>query len=154
MNYSFGLGVALLVFTAAAAAGGSAVNDPKALAALDTEYQKAVQENDAKTMGRILSDDFILVEGDGKRSSKADLLADATSGKSHYEHQEDTDRTVRMWGDTAVVTAKLWAKGIEDGAQVDYVMWFSDTYVRTAGGWRYVFGQASLPMPKESRKAS
>ena len=30
--------------------------------------------------------------------------------------------------------------------------WFSDTYVRTPGGWRYVFGQLSLPMPKDSRK--
>jgi hypothetical protein len=24
---------------------------------------------------------------------------------------------------------------------------FSDTYVRTPSGWRYVFGQASLPLP-------
>jgi hypothetical protein len=28
-------------------------------------------------------------------------------------------------------------------------LWFSDTYVRTAGGWKYVLGQASLPLPDE-----
>jgi len=27
-------------------------------------------------------------------------------------------------------------------------LWFSDTYVRTATGWRYVFGQASIALPK------
>jgi ketosteroid isomerase-like protein len=67
-------------------------------------------------------------------------------------HQEDSDQTVRVWGDTAVVTAKLWAQGIEDGEPADYTLWFSDTYVRTPKGWSYVFGLASLPLPKESRK--
>jgi hypothetical protein len=50
-----------------------------------------------------------------------------------------------------LVTAKLWAKGLEDGKQVDYYMWFSDTYIRKPTGWSYVFGQASLALPKESK---
>lgn len=57
-----------------------------------------------------------------------------------------------MWGDTAVVTAKLWAEGVEDNAPVDYKQWFSDTWVRTPRGWRYVFGQASLSLPTEAKK--
>jgi hypothetical protein len=28
----------------------------------------------------------------------------------------------------------------------DRKFWFSDTYVRTSAGWRYVFGQSSLPL--------
>ena len=52
-----------------------------------------------------------------------------------------------MWGDTAVVTALLWLKGTEDGKPFEYRLWFSDTYMRTPAGWRYVFGQASLPLP-------
>jgi len=55
---------------------------------------------------------------------------------------------VRVWGDTAVITAKLWEKGSDDGRPFEYAVWFSDTYVRTLAGWRYVFGQASLPYPK------
>jgi ketosteroid isomerase-like protein len=132
------------------AAHASDADDRKILAALDSRYQKAVKENDSKTMADILADDFVLVEGDGKRSSKADLLSSATSGKTHYEHQEDTDRTIVVSGNTAVVTAKLWAKGIEDGAKVDYVLWFSDVYVRTPKGWRYFFAQASLPVRSNS----
>jgi len=127
----------------------SADDDRKAVAALDTQYQAAVKVNDAATMDRILANDFILVTGNGRVSTKTDLLNEARSGKVVYEHQEDTEQTVRVWGGTAVVTAKLWEKGTDDGKPFDYTVWFSDTYVRTPGGWRYVFGQASLPLPKK-----
>jgi ketosteroid isomerase-like protein len=126
-------------------------DDQKTLAKLDADYQKAVEQNDTKTMARLLADDFILVSGDGTVSTKDDLLKDAASGNTKYEHQVDSERTVRVWGDTAVVTAKLWAKGLEDGKQVDYYVWFSDTYIRKPTGWSYVFGQASLALPKSSK---
>lgn len=122
-------------------------DDAKIVGALDTEFQAAVRNNDAATMSRILADDFILVTGSGKTQNKTDLLEESRSGQIHYEHQEDTERTVRVWGDTAVVTAKLWGKGTNLDKPFDSTLWFSDTYVRTPTGWRYVFGQASLPMP-------
>ncbi|MEP6994915.1 MAG: nuclear transport factor 2 family protein [Acidobacteriota bacterium] len=123
--------------------------DGKAVAALDTEYQAAVKRNDAATMDRILADDFVLVTGRGRASTKADLLAEARSQSTVYEHQEELEQKVRVWGDTAVVTALLWIQGTEAGKTRDYKLWFSDTYVRTPAGWKYVFGQASLPLPKE-----
>jgi ketosteroid isomerase-like protein len=125
----------------------SSVDDEKAVGALDTEYQAAVKNNDAATMDRILADDFVLITGLGKTYTKADLLEEARSKRVTYERQEDSNRDVRVWGDTAVVTALLWAKGTEDGKLFDYKLWFSDTYVRIPHGWRYVFGQASTRMP-------
>jgi ketosteroid isomerase-like protein len=126
----------------------SAPDDRQIVAGLDTQYQAAVKDNDASTMDRILADDFTLVTGSGKIYSKADLLAEARSGRVHYERQDDTEQTVRTWGDTAVVTALLTEKGTDDGKPIDYKVWFSDTYVRTPSGWRYVFGQSSLPGAK------
>jgi len=140
--------------TGLSAAAGSAVPrassaaDEQAVAALDTQYQAAVAKNDAAAMDRILADDFVLVTGKGKVFTKADLLNEARSGKTVYEKQEDSSQKVRVWGDTAVVTALLWEKGTEDGKPFEYNLWFSDTYVRTPSGWRYVFGQASIPLPK------
>jgi ketosteroid isomerase-like protein len=122
-------------------------NDEKIVAALDTEYQAAVKMNDADTMSRILSDDFVLVTGSGKTYTKADLLTEARTVRAVYEHQEDSDQKVRVWGDIAVVTAKLWAKGTEGGKPFEYRLWFSDTYLRTPTGWRYTFAQSSLRLP-------
>lgn len=146
-------GLALGIFAAMAAhrASASAADDQKAVAALDTEYQAAVKINDAATMARLLADDFVLVTGSGKTYTKTDLVKEARDGRDVYEHNEDTDRTVRVWGDTAVITAKLWEKGATDGKPFDRVFWFSDTYVRTPTGWKYVFAQSSLPPPKPSK---
>jgi ketosteroid isomerase-like protein len=123
-----------------------ATEDEKVVASLDTEFQAAVKANDAGTIDRILADNFVLVTGRGKTYTKADLLEEARSQRFVYEHQEDSSQTVRVWGDTAVVTALLWAKGTDGGNPFDYKLWFSDTYVRTPAGWRYVFAQASTPL--------
>jgi ketosteroid isomerase-like protein len=128
--------------------GGADSEDARVVAALDEQFQAAVKANDDATIDKILDDDFILVTGSGSVFNKGDVLTEARSRSSVYEHQEDSERTVRVWGDTAVVTAKLWIKGTRDGRPIDYTLWFSDTYVRTTAGWRYVFGQASLPIPK------
>ena len=121
------------------------------VAALDTQYQRAVKMNDAATMERILADDFVLVTGRGKIYTKNDLLKDAREGKTIYERQDEIEQTVRVWGDTAVVTALLWLKGASDGKQFEYKLWFSDTYVRKSRGWQYVFGQSSIPLPQQNQ---
>lgn len=132
----------------------STADDIKTLAALDRQYQAAVKANDAATMDKILADDFALVTGRGRISTKADLMKSARDKQMTYERQEEEEGTqkVRVWGDTAVVTAQLWVKGTEEGTPVDYKVWFSDTYARTPKGWRYVFGQASTQMAKPDLK--
>jgi ketosteroid isomerase-like protein len=141
------LAVAMMI--ANPAAGESSKSDEEIVAALDTEFQSAVGRNDTETMDRILADDFVLVLGNGTVYTKSDLLKEAQSGSLIYEQQVEIDdsQTVRVWGDTAVVTAKLWVKGTNNGKPFNRKLWFSDTYVRTKNGWRYVFGQASLPLP-------
>jgi ketosteroid isomerase-like protein len=136
---------------ASLALADSPKTDAEIVAALDTEYQAAVEKNDAETMDRILADDFVLVLGNGKSYSKSDLIDNALTKKIIYEQQDEIDNSqkVRVWGDTAVVTAKLWLKGTSEGKPFDRKLWFSDTYVRTKDGWKYVFGQASLALPNE-----
>ena len=127
-----------------------ASDDAKSVAALDTEYQAAVERNDAAAMDRILADDMVLVVGKGAVYTKADLLKSARNRDAVYEKQVEIEnsRKVRVWGDTAVVTAKLWLKGTSGGKTFDRKLWFSDTYVRTKGGWKYVFGQSSIALPE------
>jgi len=129
--------------------------DAKAVATLDTKYQAAVKANDVTTMDQILADDFVLVTGRGRVYRKADLIDSARKKEVTYERQDEEpgSQKVRVWGDTAAVTALLWIKSVQGGKPADYKLWFSDTYVRTPTGWRYVFGQASLPLPKTQASA-
>jgi len=151
--------IALLI-QACAQAGSTATpgpgpsGDSAAVAALDEQYQNAVKANDAATMARILAEDFVLVTGRGTTFTREDLLREARAATTTYERQDVETRTVRVWGDAAVVTALLWIKGVRAGAPIDYRLWFSDTYVRTPAGWRYVLGQASLPLPPSPGNSS
>ena len=148
LKLGYGCAIPIFIVIAACAATATTAEDQKAVSALDTQYQAAVKINDAVIMDRILAADFILVEGEGSVQTKADLLKEARSGRIIYEHQDETEQKVRIWRDTAVVTAKLWGKGTDGGKPFEWKLWFSDTYVRTPQGWRYAFGQASLPLPK------
>jgi ketosteroid isomerase-like protein len=143
---------ATTALAASAAARSSPEDDRQAVAALDVRYQEAVKHNDADTMARILDENFVLVLGNGTIYKREDLLGEARKNRIAYERQDEDPgtQTVRVWGDTAVVTARLWLKGTSEGEAFERRLWFSDAYVRTANGWRYAFGQASLSLPKET----
>jgi len=144
-----GLTLAAAVAVAPGAAVASAEQDRQVVAALDLEFQAATKRNDAEAIDQILHDDFVLVLGDGRIVSR-ETLAEARAKSITYEQQDEDPgtQTVRVWGDTAVVTARLWVKGVGEKGAFDRRLWFSDTYVRTPKGWRYAFAQASLPLSK------
>ena len=53
------------------------------------------------------------------------------------------DDMILVTGRGTVYTRKDLLDGERD---FDYQLWFSDTYVRIDGRWRYAFGQASIPL--------
>jgi len=136
------------------------------VAALDTAYQAAVKHNDARTIDRILDDDFVLSTGSGGQFLKAGFVDDAKTKVCTYEHQEEVlpkdakagtpIQTVRVYGSsTAVVTAELWEKGTcinsnGSSSAFDSHLWFSDTYTFRHGHWGYSFGQSSLKLPPDA----
>jgi ketosteroid isomerase-like protein len=143
-------GLLMVAMGFASFAARASTDDPRQLVAkLDIEYQAAVKVNDAKTMDRILLNDMILVLGNGTTNTRDELIKEARDKSITYERQDEDPgtQTVRVWGDTAVVTARLWVKGVSNGRAFNRRLWFSDTYVRTRDVWRYAFGQASLHLP-------
>jgi uncharacterized protein (TIGR02246 family) len=145
--------LAFLAAVGAASASASPADDEKTVAQLDRDYQYAVKMNDAATIARIHADDMVLVTGRGKVFSGRDIEERARKAVARYEQQDEVEGTqkVRVWGDTAVVTALLWLKGTEAERTFDYKLGFSATYVRIGGRWRYAFGQASLALPTEAK---
>lgn len=126
--------------------------DADEVAELDLAFQAAVKRNDIHIIDAILHDQFALVLGDGRVVSRDEIMESARRRERQYEIQDEEPGTqsVRVWGDTAVVTALLRIKWTSEGQGFDKRVWFSDTYVRTVSGWRYAFGQVSLPLPADA----
>jgi ketosteroid isomerase-like protein len=148
-RFSGWLAVAATGSLAASTLASNPAEDRRILSEMDVAYQAAVKVNDAETMDRILHDDFVLVLGDGTVHTKADLLRSARTRHVSFEQQDEDPGTqvVRLYGDTAMISARLWLKGSVGGNDFDFRVWFSDTYIRTPQGWRYVFAQAGARMP-------
>jgi ketosteroid isomerase-like protein len=132
------------------ASNALATDAEEIVAELDTEFQAAVKVNDASVMDQILHKDMVLVYGNGSVQTREELIEEARNEALSYEKQDEDPgtRVVRVWGDAAAVTARLWIKGVRrNGPAFDRRVWFSDIYIRTATGWRYVFGQVSPDLP-------
>jgi ketosteroid isomerase-like protein len=127
-------------------------NDRRAVARIDIDFQRAVKANDAVTMAEILHRDMVLILGDGRIETRDQQLQEALDKQISYEIQDEDPgtQTVRVYGDTAIVTARLHVKGEGSGRAFDRRLWFSDVYVRSADGWKYVLGQASLALPSST----
>ncbi|MFZ0499011.1 MAG: nuclear transport factor 2 family protein [Steroidobacteraceae bacterium] len=136
-----------LLWASSAALAAGPLSCHNNVAALDTEFQAAVQRNDAVTVARLLPSDYILVSAAGEVQTKADLVNDARRKTYVYTHQEDSHQVVRIWGSTAVLTALLWAEGTTESRHFNLKIWFSDTYACTPQGWRYVFAQVGSHVP-------
>ena len=105
--------VASVAAGASGVADASMQEDRRTVASLDIQYQAAVERNDAATMAQIHHENMILVLSNGTVVTGAQLEQSAREKTRAYERQVvvDDSRVVRVWGDTAVVTAKLWLKG-------------------------------------------
>jgi ketosteroid isomerase-like protein len=144
-------GVAMVAAGTCMADDGTLEADRNAVALLDIRYQFAVERNDAEAIALIHHDNMILVLSNGTVVTGKQIEQLAREKARAFERQVvvDDSRVVRVWGDTAVVTAKLWLKGTRsNGDAFDHKLWYSDTYVRTPAGWRYFFGQAGAPLPQ------
>jgi ketosteroid isomerase-like protein len=131
---------------AACASQAAMAGDRETVAALDIAFQEAVKHSDAEAMSKFLHEDFVMVLGDGQVVTREGLLERVVTTRYEQQDEEPGTQTVRVYGDTAVVTARIWLKGaFGDGKAFDRRVWFSDTYVRTPKGWLYAFAQVGAP---------
>src|SRR6266566_8251728 len=104
----------------------------------------AYLQGDAEKIANFLTEDYTLTNSKGEISARADDIADAKSGRVHYDEFENYDMKVRLYGDsTAVVTGRTKLKGVYDGKPVDKIVQFTDTLVKQNGHWRLAAGHVS-----------
>ena len=67
-------------------------------------WRQGAIKQDGALLERYLADDLVYTHGDGKSQTKAEYIADVTTGPSHYESFLESDTNIRLYGKTAVVT--------------------------------------------------
>ena len=113
---------------------------------LNDEWVKAVMRADGDTLDRIMADDFFFaypLEGD----DKAQFISDVTSGELKIEHIAREQLSVRVFGNTAVLTARDSATWLYHGRELSGQYKIMMIYTERNGRWQLCAIQA-CPMPQ------
>jgi hypothetical protein len=111
---------------------------------LERQSKDAAIHRDADFSQRTLADDYVAITPLGQVITKLDTVAARKSGQLRYESIEISDMVVRVYGNTAVVTARASVKGVDLGEEFDGPYRFTRIWVRRAGHWLAVSYQATV----------
>ena len=105
---------------------------------VNEKYDKAIISRDAAAYERILANDFIFTSFDGVVSNKAQELEKVKSGDLKFEFGKSDDVRIKIYGKTAVVTARFRAKGQSKGKNFTVLERYTVVFVKRNGRWQLV----------------
>ncbi|HKX82801.1 MAG TPA: nuclear transport factor 2 family protein [Pyrinomonadaceae bacterium] len=102
---------------------------------LATKWAEAMVSNDAERIGSFMADDWVIVSDRGI-SGKEQFLGFVASGDlTHESFDMVSDARIRVYGDTAVLTARATNTAHYQGQRFDADEWTSDIFVKRGGKW-------------------
>ena len=122
-------------------AGHQAIEVEQHIRQLNDDWVKALMRRDGETLKRIMADDFFLtypLEGD----DKTQFIDDITSGDLKIEHISREQVNVRVFGSTAVLSARDSATWVYHGHQLSGHYKVILIYSKRDGQWQLCAVQA------------
>jgi ketosteroid isomerase-like protein len=120
---------------------------------LEDHWRDAILNSNAAAMDALLASDYIAITSNGTLQSKDETLANLRSGALRIKSLEVTDRKVRFYGSTALVTSRAEVAGTNPEGDMTGSYRYTRVYVRDpAGNWRIVSFEASRIRNAEEHK--
>ncbi len=111
---------------------------------LERQTKEASLHRDADFCERTLADDYVGVTPLGGIATKQDVVRARKSGQLRYDTIDITEMVVRIYGDTAIVTARADVKGHQLGEDFSGPYRYTRVWIHRAGHWETVSYQATV----------
>jgi ketosteroid isomerase-like protein len=111
---------------------------------MERQAKEASLRRDAEFSLRTLAEDYVAITPLGQVTTKQETISARRSGQLRYESMNVTDMVVRLYGDTAVVTARADVKGHQLGEDFSGPYRYTRVWVRRNGRWQTVSYQATV----------
>ena len=111
---------------------------------MERQAKEASLRRDVDFSQRTLAEDYVAITPLGQITTKQDSVSVRKSGQLRYDTINVTDMVVRVYGDTAVVTARADVKGHQLGEDFSGPYRYTRVWVRRSGHWQTVSYQATV----------
>jgi ketosteroid isomerase-like protein len=120
---------------------------------LEETWKDALMHHNASALEGLLADDYIAITPNGTLQSKDQTLANLRAGTLQIKTMEVTDRKVRFYGQTALVTSRAEVHGSNGDGDLSGSYRYTRVYVRDdQGKWKIVSFEASRIRESEDRR--
>ncbi len=120
---------------------------------LEDQWRDAMLKGDTAVMNSLLADDYMAITPYGTLQTKDEALASLRSGRWHVTSLTLTDRKVRFYGTTAVVTSIADIEGTSPEGNISGSYRYTRVYARDLQGeWKIVNFEANRIRQPEDRK--
>ena len=110
---------------------------------VEQRWTQAHVDNDIDAIASLMDDAYQKIDDRGALLDREQTLATYTPDTRHWILAESDQHTVRIEGDTAVLTGRWRSRGVNDGEKFDYQARFVSVYVRREDGWKMLFDQCT-----------
>jgi ketosteroid isomerase-like protein len=111
---------------------------------IEREAKEASLRRDPEFPAKMLAEDYVAISPLGQVTTKKEAISARRSGQLRYDTIDVSDMVVRLYGDTAVVTARADVKGHQLGEDFSGPYRYTRVWVRRSGRWQAVSYQATV----------
>jgi ketosteroid isomerase-like protein len=104
--------------------------------------------NDAGRIAEFMADDWVIVSDSGVTSAERFLAVIRSGELTHSDMVSAGGSRVRVYGDTAVVTARVTSTACYQGQWLDADEWTTDVFVRRDGRWLCTLTHITAATPR------
>jgi uncharacterized protein (TIGR02246 family) len=122
-----------------------AKDDEQAIQALFDSADRALVCADVDALARVFADDYIQYDASGKPFTKQEILTSLRTTAVRYPSIVSTGRTVRVFGDFAVVHGSESDEVEKGGQRLTVKYLYMDVARKKDGVWQIVAGQLAVP---------
>ncbi|MEO5939127.1 MAG: nuclear transport factor 2 family protein [Sphingomonas sp.] len=112
---------------------------PADLAKAAIPFDRAQVKADRAALEQLLADDYLLINSQDQRESKAQFIADYTTPGFTMAPFTIDDQVVKVWADGAILGGAVTATGMSYGKPYSVRLRFTDVWAKRAGKWRVIF---------------
>ena len=116
---------------------------PADLAKAAIAFDRAQVKADGAALKDLLADDYLLINSQDQRETKAQFIADYTAPGFTMNPFTIDDQVIKVWADGAILGGAVTATGMSDGKPYSVRLRFSDVWAKRGGKWQVVYTHAN-----------